>query len=77
MKIEILGTGCPKCKKTYAIISEVVDELGADATIEKIENIDDIVAKGVMITPAVMVDGKVKIEGKVPKKKEIEAFLKA
>ena len=77
MKIEILGTGCPKCKKTYAIISKVVEELGVDATIEKIENIDDIVAKGVMITPAVMVDGKVKVEGKVPKRKEIEAFLKA
>lgn len=77
MKIEILGTGCPKCKKTYAIISEVVEELGVDATIEKIEDINDIVAKGVMITPAVMIDGVVKVEGKVPKKKEVEAFLKA
>lgn len=77
MKIEILGTGCPKCKKTYAIISEVAKDLGVDVTIEKIEKVNDIVAKGVMITPAVMINGEIKVEGKVPKKKEVEAFLKA
>lgn len=76
MKIEVLGTGCPKCKKTYNAIKEQLDKLGISAKLVKVEDVNDIVSKGVMITPAVMVDGEIKVEGKVPSVNEITSWLK-
>jgi small redox-active disulfide protein 2 len=76
MKIEVLGTGCPKCKKTYNAIKEQLDKLGISAELVKVEDVNDIVSKGVMITPAVMVDGEIKVEGKVPSVNEITSWLK-
>jgi len=76
MKIEILGTGCPKCKATEKIIRQVVDELKADVEIIKIEDLQEIVNRGVMMTPAVVVDGEVKIVGHVPSTDEIKKLLK-
>jgi len=76
MKIEILGTGCPKCKATEKIIRQVVDELKADVEIIKIEDLQEIVDRGVMMTPAVVVDGDVKIVGHVPTTDEIKKLLK-
>jgi len=76
MKIEILGTGCPKCKATEKIIKQVVDELKADVEIVKIEDLQEIVNRGVMMTPAVVVDGEVKIVGHVPSADEIKKLLK-
>ena len=76
MKIEILGTGCPKCKATEKIIRQVVDELKADVEIIKIEDLQEIVNRGVMMTPAVVVDGEVKIVGHVPSVDEIKKLLK-
>jgi small redox-active disulfide protein 2 len=76
MKIEVLGTGCPKCKKTYNAIKEQLDKLGISAELVKVEDVNDIVSKGVMITPAVMVDGEIKVEGKVPNVNEITSWLK-
>ena len=76
MKIEILGTGCPKCKATEKIIKKIVEELGADVEVVKVEDLQEIVNRGVMMTPAVVVDGEVKIVGHVPSAEEIKKLLK-
>ena len=76
MKIEIFGPGCAKCQKTEQEVAKVVKQLGIDATIEHVTDIGSIVDRGVMITPAVFVDGEKKIEGKVPKASDIEKWLK-
>ena len=75
MKIEILGTGCPKCRATEKIVKQVVEELGKDADVVKVEDLQEIVNRGVMMTPAVVVDGEVKIVGHVPSKDEIKKLL--
>jgi small redox-active disulfide protein 2 len=75
MRIEILGTGCPKCKATEKIVKQVVDELGKDIKVVKIEDLQEIVNRGVMLTPAVAVDGEVKIVGHVPSADEIKKLL--
>jgi small redox-active disulfide protein 2 len=77
MRIEILGTGCAKCEKTAREVERVVKELGVDATVEHVTEAKQIVDRGVLLTPAVFVDGKKKIEGKVPKTSVIESWLKA
>jgi len=76
MKIEILGTGCPKCKATEKIIKKVVEELGKHVDVVKVEDLQEIVNRGVMMTPAVVVDGEVKIVGHVPSADEIKKLLK-
>ena len=76
MKIEILGTGCPKCKATEKVVRKVVEELGKDAEVVKVEDLQEIVNRGVMMTPAVAVDGDVKIVGHVPSTDEIKQLLK-
>ncbi len=76
MKIEILGTGCPKCKKTEKIVHEIVKETGANAEIIKVEDMQKIIDRGVMMTPAVVIDNDVKIVGHVPSKDEIRKLLK-
>ncbi len=76
MKIEILGPGCAKCEKTSKEVEKVVSQLGIDATIEHVTDIDSIVDRGVMMTPAVFVDGEKKIEGKAPKASEIEKWFR-
>jgi len=76
MKIEILGTGCHKCKATEKIIRQVVGELCKDVEVVKVEDLQEIVNRGVMMTPAVVVDGEVKIVGHVPSTDEIKKLLK-
>ncbi|MDV7186290.1 thioredoxin family protein [Lutibacter sp. TH_r2] len=73
--IKILGTGCPKCISTEAIVTEVVNELNIDAKIEKVTDIMEIMAFEVMTTPAIVVDGKVMIKGKVPSKDDVKSIL--
>lgn len=75
MNIKILGTGCKKCKKLEANAREAVEELGLDAVIEKIEDIQGIMSYKVMSTPALVVDEKVVSAGKLLSAKEIKAFL--
>jgi small redox-active disulfide protein 2 len=65
MNIRIFGTGCEKCTKLYASVEKVIQQHGLDATLEKVSNIDDITAAGVMMTPALGVDGKIVSSGKV------------
>lgn len=76
MKIEIFGTGCPNCKKTEAHIKNVIEELSLDAKIVKVEDMNEITERGVMLTPAVAVDGEMKVSGKVPSEKEIISWFK-
>lgn len=75
MKIEILGIGCPKCKKLTEIIKETVSELGIDAEIVKVDKIDDIMNYGVMITPALAIDKEIKAAGRIPSKDEIKKWI--
>jgi small redox-active disulfide protein 2 len=75
MEIKVLGTGCPKCKKLTQITEEAVKESGINATVAKVEDINDIMAYGVMVTPALVVNQKVVLSGKVPKKEEIIKLL--
>ncbi len=76
MKIEILGTGCPKCKKLTQNAEEAVKELGIDAEIIKVTKINEIMNYGVMVTPALAIDGNVKSAGKVLSKEEIIKEMK-
>jgi small redox-active disulfide protein 2 len=75
MKIEILGSGCAKCKKTKEIVEKAVAELGVDAEVIKVEDINAALDYGVMITPAVVIDGDVKIAGKVPTIEKVKEWL--
>ena len=76
MKIQILGIGCPKCKQTEANAKEAIKNLGLDAEVEKITDVNEITDFGVMSTPALAVDGAAKFSGKIPSVKEIEEVLK-
>ena len=76
MKIQILGTGCPKCKKLAELAEEAVNETGVSAEVVKITKINDIMNFGVMVTPALAIDGSVKSAGKIPSKEEIMNLIK-
>ncbi len=75
MKVQILGTGCPKCKLLAANAQEAIKVAGIEATVEKVEKIQDIMAFGVMTTPALAVDGQVKSAGKVLSAEDIKNLL--
>lgn len=75
MKVQILGSGCAKCKLLEQHAREAVAELGLGAEVEKITDIDAIMAMGVMMTPALAVDGVVKSVGKVLTKDQVASFL--
>jgi len=75
MKIQILGTGCPKCKKLAENAEAAAKALGIEYTIEKITDINEIMKFGVMMTPALAVDGQVKVVGKVPEPDAIKSML--
>lgn len=74
--VKILGTGCPKCKQTTAMVEQAVNELGlTDVNIEKVEDIMKIMEYNVMSTPAVVIDGEIKVKGRVPSLSEMKAML--
>jgi small redox-active disulfide protein 2 len=75
MKVQVLGTGCPKCRETLARVEEAVAGLGVEVEVEKVERIQDIMAFGVVATPAVAVDGAVRISGRLPTVEEIREIL--
>jgi small redox-active disulfide protein 2 len=75
MKIQILGTGCPKCRRLEENARSAVRELGLDADVEKVADINDIISFGVMVTPGLAVDGDVKSTGKVLSVVEIKSLL--
>lgn len=75
MIIKVLGSGCSSCKKLEENTKKAVEELGIEATIEKITDFKQIMAYGVMKTPALVVDEKVKIMGRVPSIEKIKKYL--
>ena len=75
MIIKVLGSGCASCKKLAENTKKAVEELGIEATIEKVTDFKQIMAYGVMKTPALVVDEKVKIMGRVPSPEEIKKYL--
>ena len=75
MKIQILGTGCPKCNQLYQNAQQAVDESGIEAAVEKVTDLKDIMAFGVMVTPALAIDGQVKASGKVPSAEDIKRMI--
>ena len=75
MKIEILGMGCPKCKLLFGNVEKAVTELGVDAELVKVEDMDKIIDYAVMVTPALVIDGVVRVAGKVSTVDAIKAML--
>lgn len=76
MQIQILGAGCAKCTKLAELAETTAKKAGIDYTLEKVADIEQIMAFGVMVTPALVVDGQVKCSGSVPSVAQIEAMLK-
>ncbi len=75
MKIQVLGTGCPKCQKLEQIADQAARELDIDYELEKVSDINEITGFGVMMTPALVVDGQVKVSGSVPSLDDLKAML--
>lgn len=74
-KIQILGTGCPKCKQLMANVQAAVKEMGIEAEIQKVDTIQDIIKFGIMTTPGLAIDGRVKSAGKVLSAEDIKKLL--
>ena len=74
-KIQVLGTGCPKCRKLYEAAQEAVNAASIEAEVSKVDDINEILKFGVMMTPALVIDGEVKITGRVPRPEEIKDLL--
>ncbi len=77
VKIEILGTGCPNCRRLLANVQQAVRELGISAEIVKVEDLTEIVNRGIMFTPGLYVNGEAKSVGRVPPVEEIKRMLQA
>ena len=77
MKIEVVGPGCARCVTTEKNVIEAVKQLGIQAEITKVTNVAEFAQKGVMFTPAVIVDGQVKTSGEIPSVEEIKNILAA
>ncbi|OHB24661.1 MAG: redox-active disulfide protein [Desulfuromonadaceae bacterium GWB2_53_15] len=75
MKIEVLGTGCAKCKTLYENVKKALEESGNNAELVKVEDIPSIMKYGVMSTPALVIDGQVKFSGKLASAAEIKGML--
>ena len=76
MKIQVLGTGCAKCELLAEQAGRAVSELGLETEVEKVTDINEILGFGVMMTPALVIDGDVKVVGKVPSLDELKEMLK-
>lgn len=74
-KLQILGTGCAKCKMLSDHAEQAAKELGLEYTLEKVTDINDIIAFGVMATPALVVDGEIKVSGRVPTVESLKPLL--
>ena len=75
-EIKVLGPGCPKCQELMQQTEQAVSELNLECTVEKITDIDKILGYGVMMTPALVVNGEVKVTGKVPSVDEIKKLIR-
>jgi small redox-active disulfide protein 2 len=77
MNIQVLGTGCTKCKTLYEAVTKAVQELAVDVKVEKVEDIQKIMAFEILMTPGLVIDGVVKAAGRVPKVEEIKKMIQA
>jgi len=77
MNVKVLGTGCPNCRKTTALIQVVASESGVPIELEKVEDIKDIMRYGIMSTPGVVIDGNVVHAGGVPGRTKVEGWFQA
>ena len=77
MDIKVLGTGCANCKATIALIDQIARAKGVSVTLEKVEELRDIMGYGVMSTPGVVIDGKVVHAGGIPSRDKVEKWLAA
>jgi len=75
MKIEVCGPGCPRCQATAKNVIQALRELGKEAEVIKVTDFKEISARGVMMTPAVIIDGMKVCEGKIPSSEEIKKWL--
>ncbi|KLK88690.1 glutaredoxin [Methanoculleus sediminis] len=75
MKVEVLGTGCAKCKRLAKNVEAAIKDLGIEAELVKVDDITEIMNRGVMLTPALAVDGELKVSGRVADVKEIKEIL--
>jgi small redox-active disulfide protein 2 len=77
MQIKVLGKGCPKCQRLEKLAREAAEEAGIEATFTKVKEMDDILAYGVAMTPALVIDEDLKCSGRIPPKHEIVAWIQA
>jgi small redox-active disulfide protein 2 len=77
MIIQVLGTGCTKCKTLYETVNKAVQETGVDAMVEKVEDIQKIMSYNILMTPGLVIDGYVKAAGRIPNLDEIKRLILA
>ena len=77
MIIQVLGTGCGRCKTLYETVNKAVMETGVDAMVEKLEDIQKIMAYDILMTPGLVIDGYVKVAGRVPSLEEVKRLILA
>lgn len=75
MLIQILGTGCKKCKTLHEVAIKAVEETGVEARVEKVEDIQKIMAFQILMTPALAIDGEVKTAGRIPNVEEVKKMI--
>lgn len=75
MMIQVLGTGCSRCKALYELVNKAVEETGADALVEKVEDIQQIMTFNVLMMPGLVIDGYVKVAGRVPSLEEVKKLI--
>jgi len=75
MEIKLLGAGCVKCQELAELVELAVEQLGIECDIEKVTDIGEIIKFGVLMTPALVIDGKIKAAGKVPNREQLKEIL--
>ncbi len=75
MIIQVLGTGCSRCKTLYELVNKAVEETGVEAMVEKVEDMQQIMSFEVLMLPGLVIDGYVKVAGRVPSMDEIKRLL--
>jgi small redox-active disulfide protein 2 len=77
MKIKVMGTGCPKCKKLYAEAEKAIASSGLKVDLEKVEKIEEIIKYGILAMPGLIINEEVRASGRIPQSSEIESWIKA
>ena len=77
MNIQVLGTGCSRCKTLFEMVKQAVLETGVEAVIEKVEDIEKIMTYEILMTPGLVINGQVKVAGRIPKLEELKTMLQA